>query len=159
MEGRRISGRRADAFPPRRRTRWDFGRVADGQVYLLRKGRDFDVEVASLAIAARRWAREHGCRLTTRSEFDERQEAPRWACTFGSSRQVAANGGGEPTVRRNVVDLSLQRRLPGRLLRVQGRRLGGPATTDALVGCRAQVLAWTHAWTAGSTAVAASSIC
>jgi DNA-binding CsgD family transcriptional regulator len=37
---------------------------------------------------------------------------PRWACTFGSSRQVAANGGGEPTVRRNVVDLSLQRRFP-----------------------------------------------
>jgi hypothetical protein len=31
--------------------------VADGQVYLLRKGRDLDVEVASLAIAARRWAR------------------------------------------------------------------------------------------------------
>jgi DNA-binding CsgD family transcriptional regulator len=29
----------------------------DGQVYLLRKGRDFEVEVESLAIAARRWAR------------------------------------------------------------------------------------------------------
>jgi hypothetical protein len=74
MEERRIRGRRVDDFPPRRRTRWDFGRVADGQVYLLRKGRDFDVEVASLVIAARRWAREHGYRLTTRSEFDERQE-------------------------------------------------------------------------------------
>jgi hypothetical protein len=36
--------------------------------------RDFDVEVDSLAIAARRWAREHGYSLTTRSEFDERQE-------------------------------------------------------------------------------------
>jgi hypothetical protein len=60
--------------PPRRRTRWDFSRGADGQVYLPRKGRDLDVEVDSLAIAARRWVREHGYTLTTRSEFDERQE-------------------------------------------------------------------------------------
>ena len=72
--GRRVSGRRVDDFPPRRRTSWDFSRVADGQVYPLRKGRDFEVEVDSLAIAARRWAREHGYSLTTRSEFDERQE-------------------------------------------------------------------------------------
>jgi hypothetical protein len=71
---RRVSGMRVDDFAPRRRTRWDFSRVADGQVYLLRKGRDFDVEVESLAIAARRWAREHGYKLTTRSQFDERQE-------------------------------------------------------------------------------------
>jgi hypothetical protein len=48
--------------------------MADGQVYLLGKGRDFDVEVDSLAIAARRWPREHGYRLTTRSESDERKE-------------------------------------------------------------------------------------
>jgi hypothetical protein len=74
MEERRIRGRRVDDFAPRRRTRWDFSRVADGQVYLLRKGRDFEVEVESLAIAARRWARVHGYRLTTRSEFDERQQ-------------------------------------------------------------------------------------
>jgi hypothetical protein len=74
MEERRIRGRRVDDFPPRRRTRWDFSRVADGQVYLLRKGRDFEVEVESLATAARRWARLHGYRLTTRSEFDERQQ-------------------------------------------------------------------------------------
>jgi hypothetical protein len=71
---RRVSGRRVDDFPPGRRTRWDFSRVADGQVYLLRKGRDFDVQVDSLVIAARRWAREHGYRLTTRSAFDDRQE-------------------------------------------------------------------------------------
>jgi hypothetical protein len=71
---RRVSGRRVDDFPPRRRTWWDFSRVADGQVYLLRKGRDFDVEVESLAIAARRWAREHGYRLTTRSKFDDHQD-------------------------------------------------------------------------------------
>src|SRR5215217_7958743 len=71
---RRVKGRRVDDFPPRRRTRWDFSEVADGQVYLLRKGRDFEVAVDSLAIAARRWAREHGYRLTTRSEFDEQQE-------------------------------------------------------------------------------------
>jgi hypothetical protein len=54
---RRVSGRRVDDFPPRGRTRWDFSRVADGQVYLLRKRRDFDVEVDSLATAARRCAR------------------------------------------------------------------------------------------------------
>jgi hypothetical protein len=54
--------------------RQDLPLLADGQVYLLRKGRDFDVEVGSLAIAASRWAHEHGYRLTTRSEFDERQE-------------------------------------------------------------------------------------
>src|ERR671922_340434 len=71
---RRVSGRMVDDFPPRRRTPWDFSQVADGQVYLLRKGRDFNVEVESLAIAARRWAGEHGYTLTTRSEFDERQE-------------------------------------------------------------------------------------
>jgi hypothetical protein len=71
---RRVSGRRVDGFPPERRARWDFSRVADEQVYLLRKGRDFDVEVDSLAIAARRWAREYGYKLTTRSELDERQE-------------------------------------------------------------------------------------
>jgi hypothetical protein len=66
----RHEGRRLPAAP----ARWDFSRGADGEVYLLRKGRDFDVEVASLAIAARRWAREHGYTLTTRSEFDERHE-------------------------------------------------------------------------------------
>ena len=71
---RRVSGKRVDDFPPRQRGRWDFSQVADGHVYLLRKARDFDVAVDSLAIAARRWAREHGYKLTTRSEFDERQE-------------------------------------------------------------------------------------
>lgn len=67
---RRVSGSEVEDFPPRG-VRWDFGAVADGQVYLLRKGREFDVEVASLAVAARRWARAHGYRVTTRSEFDE----------------------------------------------------------------------------------------
>jgi hypothetical protein len=38
------------------------------------KGRDFNVEVDSLVIAARRWAGEHGYKLTTRREFDDRQE-------------------------------------------------------------------------------------
>jgi hypothetical protein len=71
---RRVSGKRVDDFRPRRRTRWDFSRVADRQVYVLRRGRDFDVEVDSLAIAARRWAREHGYTLATRSEFDERRK-------------------------------------------------------------------------------------
>ena len=72
--GRGVGGKRVDDFPARRRTLWDFSQVADGQVYVLRKGRDFDVEVDSLAIAARRWAREHGYRLTTRSEFDDQQQ-------------------------------------------------------------------------------------
>jgi hypothetical protein len=72
MDERRVSGRAGGRLSPRRRTRCDFSRVADGQVYLLRRGRD--VQVESLVIAARRWAREHGYRLTTRSEFDERQE-------------------------------------------------------------------------------------
>ncbi len=67
---RRVSGQPVESFPPRRRT-WDFSAVADGQVYLLRRGKDFDIEVASLAVAARNWAREHGYRLQTRSQFDE----------------------------------------------------------------------------------------
>jgi len=72
---RHISGSKVEGFPARG-ARWDFGEVADGNVYLLRKGRDFDVEVESLAAAARRWARTHDQRLTTRSEFDE-QDAKR----------------------------------------------------------------------------------
>jgi hypothetical protein len=64
---RRVGGKRAEDFPPRRRRRWDFSRVADGRVYLLHQGRDFDVQEESLVIAARRWAREHGYRLTTRA--------------------------------------------------------------------------------------------
>ena len=94
---RRVSGRSVDDFPPRRRTRWDFSRVSDGHVYLLRKGRDFDVAVDSLAIAARRWARERGYKPTTRSEFDERQEGRpkvglyvRFESTGGRRRQQAA---------------------------------------------------------------------
>jgi hypothetical protein len=76
---RRVSGKRVDDFPPRRRTRWDFSRVADGRVYLLRKGRD--VEVESLATAPRRWAHEHGYELTTRAGSSLRRAAPRWGCT------------------------------------------------------------------------------
>jgi len=60
-----------ERFPPRRRVRWDFSAVADGNAYLLRQGKDFAIQVDSLATAARRWAREHGYELTTRSEFDE----------------------------------------------------------------------------------------
>lgn len=72
MAGRKqISGRAVADFPPRSRTRWDFSAVADGHVYLLRRGQDFDIEVVSLAVAARNWARENDYRLTTRSEFDE----------------------------------------------------------------------------------------
>jgi len=67
---RRVSGQPVESFPPRRRT-WDFGAVADGAVYLLRRGQDFDIEVASLAVAARTWAREHGYQVQTRSQFDE----------------------------------------------------------------------------------------
>lgn len=68
---RQVTGTRVEGFPARRRVRWDFSEVADGHVYLLRKGRDFDIAVDSLAAAARRWAREYGYTLTTRSEFGE----------------------------------------------------------------------------------------
>jgi hypothetical protein len=95
---RRVSGRRVDDFPPRRRTSWDFSRVADGQVYLLRKGRDFDVEVDSLAIAARRWAREHGYSLTTAaSSTSGKRAGPKRGCTCGSRGGVPAGG---PSIRR-----------------------------------------------------------
>jgi hypothetical protein len=70
----RVTGTRVEGFPSRGRSRWDFSRVADGHVHLLRKGRDFDIEVDSLAAAARRWARERGYTLTTRSEFDGQPE-------------------------------------------------------------------------------------
>ena len=66
----RVTGRRAPSFPPRR-TQWDFTAVADGEVYLLSRGEDFHVEVGSMAAAARRWARQHGYTITTRSKFDE----------------------------------------------------------------------------------------
>jgi len=67
---RRVTGRPAEGFPSRR-TQWDFSAVADGQVYLLRRGEDFEITVEAIAAAARRWARQHGYTLTTRSEFDE----------------------------------------------------------------------------------------
>ncbi|MDQ6806150.1 MAG: hypothetical protein M3065_14595 [Actinomycetota bacterium] len=70
-ESRQIRGTRVERFPPLRRSRWDFNAVADGNAYLLRRGEDFEIRVDSLAAAARRWAREHGYELTTRSEFDE----------------------------------------------------------------------------------------
>ncbi len=73
-EHRRIRGTQVERFPPLRRSRWDFSAVADGNAYLLRQGEDFEIRVDALATAARRWAREHGYELTTRSEFDE--EAP-----------------------------------------------------------------------------------
>ncbi len=75
---RRVSGEAVEHFPSRARTQWDFGAVADGRVYLLRRGTDFEIEVASLAAAARHWAREHGYQLQTRSQFDEdHPERPR----------------------------------------------------------------------------------
>ena len=78
MAGRqRVTGRPAEGFPPRR-TQWDFSEVADGDVYLLRRGEDFDITVAAMAAAARRWARQHGYDVQTRSEFDEqRPERPK----------------------------------------------------------------------------------
>jgi uncharacterized protein with GYD domain len=99
MEERRVSGRRVDDFPPLRRTRWDFSRVVDGRVYLLRKGRDFEVEVESLVIAARRWARVHGYRLTTRSEFDERK---RGRPQVGLYVQFERKGGPPPAAGRRL---------------------------------------------------------
>jgi hypothetical protein len=75
-------------------------------VYLLRKGRDFDVEVDSLAIAARRWAREHGYRLTTRSEFDDRREGRPKVGLYVRFERRGARRRRRAAVRRNAVDLS-----------------------------------------------------
>jgi hypothetical protein len=102
---RRVSGTRAEGFPAAPAARWDFSRVADDEVYLLRKGRDFDVEVASLAIAARRWAREHGYTLPQRVRRASGGPPQRWGRTFGSRGKVPADGGGPP-VRRHAVDPS-----------------------------------------------------
>jgi hypothetical protein len=75
-------------------------------VYLLRKGRDFEVEVDSLAIAARRWAREHGYRLTTRSEFDDRREGRPKVGLYVRFERRGARRRRRAAVRRNAVDLS-----------------------------------------------------
>lgn len=75
-------------------------------MYLLRKGRDFDVEVDSLAIAARRWAREHGYRLTTRSEFDDRREGRPKVGLYVRFERRGARRRRRAAVRRNAVDLS-----------------------------------------------------
>lgn len=73
---RAVTGERVGGFPTRRRgPSWDFSAVADGEVYLLRRGRDFDVQVESLRHAARKWAAERGMRVETRSEFAEHEDA------------------------------------------------------------------------------------
>ncbi len=91
--GRQLSGKPVEDFPPRERGRWDFSKVADGRVYELRRGRDFDVTVDSLAVAARRWARKHGYRLTTRSAFDEDQRGrPKVALYVRFERQRESQG-------------------------------------------------------------------
>lgn len=72
---RAVSGEQVDEFPTRRRgLAWDFSRVADGRVYLLRRGRDFDVQVESLRHAARKWATERGMKVETRSQFTDHDE-------------------------------------------------------------------------------------
>jgi hypothetical protein len=74
MDGeRQVTGARVDGFPSRRRLRRDFGEVADDHAHLLREGRDFELEVYSLAAAARRWAREYGYALTIRRKFEDRR--------------------------------------------------------------------------------------
>jgi len=93
--GRQLSGKPVEDFPPRERGRWDFSKVADGRVYELRRGRDFDVAVDSLAVAARRWARRHGYRLTTRSACDEDQRGrPKVALYVRFERQRQREGQG-----------------------------------------------------------------
>ncbi len=68
----KVRGTPVEGFPRRtRRGRWDFSEVADGTVYLLQRGEHFDVQVDAVAAAARRWARAHGLRLVTASQFDE----------------------------------------------------------------------------------------
>jgi|AntDryMetagUQ889_1029465.scaffolds.fasta_scaffold22435_2 hypothetical protein len=73
--GRVVRGQKVGDFPPRRRgPAWDFSRVADGEVYLLRRGRDFDVQIESIRHAVRRWAGERGMAVETRSAFADLAE-------------------------------------------------------------------------------------
>ncbi len=72
----KVRGTPVEGFPRRtRRGRWDFSDIADGTVYLLRRGEHFDVQVDAVAAAARRWAKAHGLRLVTASLFDEQSPA------------------------------------------------------------------------------------
>jgi hypothetical protein len=65
-----VTGTRVEEFPRRRRTpAWDFGRVADGHPYLLRRGKDFDVQVETIRAAARKWAREHDLEVATLVQY------------------------------------------------------------------------------------------
>jgi len=91
--GRQLSGKPVEDFPPRERGRWDFSKVADGRVYELRRGRDFDVTVDSLAVAARRWARKRGYRLTTRSAFDEDERGRPKVALYVRFEQREGQGG------------------------------------------------------------------
>ncbi|MGE5636735.1 MAG: hypothetical protein ACM3UV_07340 [Nocardioidaceae bacterium] len=66
-----LKGEQVEQLPRRRRApAWDFSQVADGKPYLLRRGRDFDVKVDTIRVAAKQWAREQGLEVATRSEFD-----------------------------------------------------------------------------------------
>jgi hypothetical protein len=114
---RRVSGKRVDDFPRGGRRAGTSAGWPTG-TYLLRKGRDFDVEVESLVIAARRWAREHGYKLTTRCEFDERQEGRSKVGLYVRSIGSVAVDSGGPPVRRHAVHLT-RRRLIGHLLRLE----------------------------------------
>jgi hypothetical protein len=66
-----VKGEQVERFPRRRHApAWDFSAVADGNVYRLRKGHDFDVEVETVRGALKRWARERGLEVATLTEFD-----------------------------------------------------------------------------------------
>jgi hypothetical protein len=66
-----LKGEEVGELPRRRRApAWDFSQVADGKPYLLRRGRDFDVKVDTIRVAAKQWAREHELEVATRSKFD-----------------------------------------------------------------------------------------
>jgi hypothetical protein len=70
-EGRVLKGEQVEQLPRRRRApAWDFSQLADGKPYLLRRGRDFDVKVDTIRVAAKQWARGHDLEVATRSKYD-----------------------------------------------------------------------------------------
>ena len=67
---RKVRGKQVSEFPSRRELGYDFSPVADGKVYLLRKGQDFDVRVESMRTSVYKWAKRNGKRVATAVAFD-----------------------------------------------------------------------------------------
>jgi hypothetical protein len=89
-----VTGTPVEEFPrPTRGPAWDFGRVADGKPYLLRKGKDFDVQVETIRAAAKKWAREHEMEVATLVQYEgegERREKTGLYVQFRPAGQAPA---------------------------------------------------------------------